>query len=111
MLLTGIISVIAMLLPCAKLFKLNTVNAKKKNTFKLRCTELDLLLFLASDTFSPIVHSRLEPSFILSTTNWHLPRASPMPEQQGICHLPLLRLNPTAIAVDLQQPLREFRVE
>ncbi len=34
MLLTGIISVIAVLLPCAKLFKLNAVNAKKKNTLK-----------------------------------------------------------------------------
>lgn len=34
MLLTGIISVVAMLLPCTKLFKLNTVNAKKKNTLK-----------------------------------------------------------------------------
>ena len=34
MLLTCIISVIAMLLPCTKLFKLNTVKAKKKNTLK-----------------------------------------------------------------------------
>jgi hypothetical protein len=30
----------------------------------------------------------------LSSTNWHLPRALPMTEQQGISHLPLLRLNP-----------------
>lgn len=34
MLLTCIISVIAMLLPCTKLFKLNTVKAKRKNTSK-----------------------------------------------------------------------------
>ena len=30
----------------------------------------------------------------LSTTNWHLPRALPVTEQEGICHLPLWRLNP-----------------
>ena len=29
----------------------------------------------------------------VSTTNWHLPRALPVTEQ-GICHLPLQRLNP-----------------
>ena len=50
--------------------------------------------------------------FPLSTTNWHLPRSLPMTEQQG--HLPSapreIELN-AAIAIDLQQPLREFRVE
>ena len=31
---------------------------------------------------------------------------------KGICHLPLQEIEPqAAIAVDLQQPLREFRVE
>ena len=30
----------------------------------------------------------------LSTTNWHLPRALPMTEQQRHCHLPLQRVNP-----------------
>ena len=48
----------------------------------------------------------------LSTTNWHLPRALPMSDQQR--HLPSAskEVEPhAAIAVDLQQPLREFRVE
>ena len=48
----------------------------------------------------------------LSTTNWHLPKALPMTEQQR--HLPPAsrEIEPhAAIAVDLQQPLREFRVE
>ena len=48
--------------------------------------------------------------FKLSTTNWHLPRASPTTEQQR--HLPSasMEIEPwAAIAVDLQQPLREFR--
>ena len=48
----------------------------------------------------------------MSTTNWHLPRAVPMTEQQS--HLPSAstEIEPhVAIAVDLQHPLREFRVE
>ena len=48
----------------------------------------------------------------LSTTNWHFARALPMTEQQG--HLPSasMEIEPhAAIAVDLQQPLKEFRVE
>ena len=48
----------------------------------------------------------------VSTTNWHLPRALPRTEQQR--HLPSasMEIEPyAAIAVDLQQPLREFRVE
>ena len=48
----------------------------------------------------------------LSTANWHLPRALPMTEQQR--HLPpaSTEIEPhAALAVDLQQPLREFRVE
>ena len=48
----------------------------------------------------------------MSTTNWHLPRALPMTEQQR--HLPSASMETephSAIAVDLQQPLREFRVE
>ena len=48
----------------------------------------------------------------LSTTNWHLPRALPMTEQQ--MHLPSasVEIEPhAAVAVDLQHPLREFRAE
>ena len=48
----------------------------------------------------------------LSTTNWQLPRALSMTEQQG--HLPsaFAETEPcAAAAVDLQHPLREFRVE
>ena len=33
-------------------------------------------------------------SFPVSTTNWHLPKALPVMEPQGICCLPLWRLNP-----------------
>ena len=47
----------------------------------------------------------------VSTTNWHLPRALPTTEQR---HLPSASTESepcAAIAVDLQQPLREFRVE
>ena len=48
----------------------------------------------------------------LSTTKWHLPKALPMTEQQR--HLPSASadIEPhAAAAVDLQQPLRKFRVE
>ena len=48
----------------------------------------------------------------MSTTNWHLPRALPTTEQQR--HLPSASMETkphAAIAVDLQQPLREFRVK
>ena len=48
----------------------------------------------------------------VSTTNWHLPRALPTTEQQR--YLPSASRETelrAAIAVDLQQPLREFRVE
>ena len=48
----------------------------------------------------------------MSTTNWHLPRALPTTEQQR--HLPSASTEieaHAAIGVDLQQPLREFRVE
>ena len=49
---------------------------------------------------------------VVSTTNWHLPRALPMTEQQ--MHLPSasVEIEPhAAVAVDLQHPLREFRAE
>ena len=49
---------------------------------------------------------------MLSTTNWHLPRSLPTTEQQ--CHLPSAsaEIEPhAAVAVDLQQSLREFRME
>ena len=48
----------------------------------------------------------------VSTTNWHLPRALPRTEHQG--HLPSdpMETDPhVAIAVDLQHPLRDLRVE
>ena len=48
----------------------------------------------------------------VSTTNWHLPRALPTTEQQK--HLPSASTETepqAAIAVDLQHPLREFRLE
>ena len=48
----------------------------------------------------------------MSTANWHLPRALSKTEQQR--HLPSASKeieSHVAIAVDLQQPLREFRVE
>ena len=47
---------------------------------------------------------------LLSTTNWHLPRALPTTEQQR--HLPAASTETephAAIAVDLQQPLRDVR--
>ena len=53
-----------------------------------------------------------DPGLILSTTNWQLPRALPTTEQQR--HLPSASMETephAAIAVDLQQPLREFKVE
>lgn len=49
---------------------------------------------------------------VLSTTNWHLPGALSVTEQQG--HLPaaFAETEPcAAAAVDLQHPPREFRVE
>ena len=52
-----------------------------------------------------------DPGLILSTTNWHLPRALPTTKQQR--HLPSASLETephAAIAVALQQSLREFRV-
>ena len=54
----------------------------------------------------------LTSSFILSTTNWHLPRALPTNEEEK--HLPSAstEIEPhAAVAADLQQSLREVRVE
>ena len=48
---------------------------------------------------------------IVSTTNWHLPRALPTTEQQR--HLPSAHMETEthgAIAVELQQTPREFRM-
>ena len=45
---------------------------------------------------------------MLSATNWHLTRGL---NNKGVCHLPLEIEPHAAIAVDLQEPLREFRVE
>jgi len=61
----------------------------------------------------PPKHGRIyDHKGALSTTNWHLARALPRTEQQR--HLPSAsrEIEPhAAIAVELQQPLREFRVE
>ena len=53
-----------------------------------------------------------EPYIIMSTTNWHLPRALPTTEQQSCLPSASMETEPhAAIAVDPQQSLREFRVE
>ena len=50
--------------------------------------------------------------YMMSTTNWHLPRALPTTEQQRCLPSASMEIEPhAAIAVDLQQPLKEFRVE
>ena len=49
---------------------------------------------------------------VMSTKNWHVPRALPMSEQQRRLPSASTETEPhAAIADDLQQPLREFRVE
>ena len=48
----------------------------------------------------------------VSTTNWHLPRALPISEQQRHFPSASMEIEPhAAAAVDLQQPPREFRVD
>ena len=50
--------------------------------------------------------------YIASTANWHLPRALPMTEQQEHLTTASAEIEPcTAIAVDLQHPLKELRVK
>ena len=50
-------------------------------------------------------------TYSLSSTNWHLPRALPMTEQQRCLPSASMEIEPhAATAVDLQLPLREFRV-
>ena len=50
--------------------------------------------------------------YMMSTTNCHLPRALPTTEQQRCLLSASMEIEPhAAIAVDLQQPLKEFRVE
>ena len=50
--------------------------------------------------------------WVMSTTNWHLPRALPTTEQQSCLPSASMETEPhAAIAVDPQQSLREFRVE
>ena len=59
----------------------------------------------------PKVWLDLWPKWAMSTTNWHLPTALPMTEQQS--HLPSASTETephAAIAVNFQQPLREFRL-
>ena len=49
-------------------------------------------------------------TMLLSTINWHLPRALPTTEQQRHLSTASTETEPhVAVAVDLQQPLREFR--
>ena len=48
----------------------------------------------------------------MSTTNWYLPRAWPLTEQQRQLPSASTEIEPhAAIAGDLQQPLREFEME
>ena len=48
----------------------------------------------------------------VSTTNWHLPRELPTAGQQRCLPSASTEIEPhVAIAVDLQHPLREFRME
>ena len=66
--------------------------------------KLKLILLMLSVMTSHYSH--------MSATNWHLSRALPTTEQQR--HLPSvsMEIEPhAAIAFDLQQPLREFRVQ
>ena len=59
-----------------------------------------------------LVSMRKEIGLPVSTTNWHLPRALRTTGQQRCFPSASLELEPhAAIAVDPQQPLREFRVE
>ena len=49
---------------------------------------------------------------LLSATNWHLPRALPTTEQQGLLPSASVEIETcAAAAIDLQHLLREFRVE
>ena len=71
----------------------------------LDCKEIKSILKGISPEYS------LE-GLMLSTTNWHLPRASPTTEQQRCLPSASMEIEPqAAIAGDLKQPLREFRVE
>ena len=48
----------------------------------------------------------------VSTTNWHLPRALPVTEQRRYLSSASSEIEPhAAIAIDLQQSLRAFKVE
>ena len=59
--------------------------------------------------YSPLTKLQI---FLLSTTNWHIPRALPTTKQQR--HLPSASMEiepPVAMDFGLQQALREFRVQ
>jgi len=47
----------------------------------------------------------------MSTTNWYLPRALPTTEQRLLLSVSTEIEPLAAIAVNLQQPLREFRMQ
>ena len=87
----------------------------KNRTLELRHGEQtspqDPILALGSSVGTPLPLLRLWLES-MSTINWHLPRALLTTEQQR--HLPpaYREIEPHAAGnVDLQQPLREFRVE
>ena len=67
---------------------------------------------LGASTPSPGTHPPSTFTCSVSTTSWHLPRALPTTEQQRPLPSASAETEPhAAIAVDLQQPLREFRVK
>ena len=56
--------------------------------------------------------TQLSSFVVMSTTNWHMPKALLAAEQQG--HLPSASMETercAAAAIDLQRPLREFRMD
>ena len=57
------------------------------------------------------VRGRQIGTYSLSTTNWHLPRTLPTEQQRCLPSASRESEPHAAIAVDLQQPLREFRME
>ena len=67
---------------------------------------------LGAFTPSPGTHPHSTFTYSVSTTSWHLPRALPTTEQQRPLPSASAETEPhAAVAVDLQQPLREFRVK
>ena len=67
---------------------------------------------LRIDTYEQLCWRRLlRVPWTVSTTNWHLLRASPTAKQQRYLPSDSPEITPhAAMAADLQQPLSEFRV-